>query len=149
MSAKTDSHGHHIVPLRIYLGIGEALIVLTGVTVGVSFVPLGGWNVAVALGIATIKAALVALVFMHLLYDKKIFMVIFVAAVMFVGVFIIFTMFDTLHRGDVYTGMDQPIKPAAVIYDGTSTEADSTAAGHDSSFAPGADSSTTGPAGNN
>ena len=71
MSNHATHKGAHIVPLRVYLGIGAALMVMTAVTVGVSFIHLGGWNVVVALTIASIKATLVALVFMHLLYDKK------------------------------------------------------------------------------
>jgi cytochrome c oxidase subunit 4 len=130
MTTKSKAHAEHIVPLWIYLTVGGGLFILTGITVGVSFIPLGGWNVVVALGIATLKATLVALFFMHLLYDKKIFLVVFVSAILFVGIFIIFTMFDTMRRGDIYEDAGRPIRPEAAMYDQMKTTGDSTAVMH-------------------
>ena len=69
----SDHSSVHVLPLRVYLGIGTALLVFTGITVGVSYVQLGAWNIIVALLIASFKATLVALFFMHLLYDNKFF----------------------------------------------------------------------------
>ena len=58
--------------IRIYLGVFAALAVLTGVTVGVSYLHLAeGAAVALALVIAITKASLVALFFMHLIDEKK------------------------------------------------------------------------------
>ena len=48
-----------------YIAIGVALLVLTATTVGAAFVNLGPFNPVVALLIATIKATLVVLFFMH------------------------------------------------------------------------------------
>jgi len=47
------------------LAIGAILLVLTATTVGAAFVNLGPFNPVVALLIATIKATLVVLFFMH------------------------------------------------------------------------------------
>ena len=113
----TKAHKHHIVPLKVYLAIGAALFILTGVTVGVSFIDLGGWNVVVALLVAGVKASLVALVFMHLLYDRKIMLVVFITSILFLSIFIIFTMFDTMTRGQIYEESASPIKEDAIIYD--------------------------------
>ncbi len=110
---KTD---HHATPLKIYLGTGAALLFLTAVTVAVSQINLGGLNVVVALGIATLKASLVVLFFMHLLYDKKIYLIVFLISVIFLGVFLILTMFDTMERGTMYEILAEPINPEAVIY---------------------------------
>ena len=118
----------HILPIRLYLGIAGTLFILTGITVAVSFVHLGGWNVVVAIGIATVKALLVALFFMHLLYDKKINMIVFGVALVFLGVFIIFTMFDTMNRGDIYQDVASPIQKEAKMYQ--NMVSDSTHAGH-------------------
>ncbi len=98
MSAQPD---HHITSLRTYLVVGVALLSLTAITVAVSFVSLGGWNAVVAVSIATIKALLVALVFMHLLYDKKILFFVFLAGLLFLSVLITFTMFDVLRRDEI------------------------------------------------
>ncbi|MBD3233311.1 MAG: hypothetical protein GF315_06260 [candidate division Zixibacteria bacterium] len=117
MKAKASDHSAHILPLRIYLGVGFALFILTGITVMISFVDLGGWNVTVALAVASIKAALVVLFFMHLLYDNKIYLTIFLTAIGFLAILIIFTMFDTMERGRLYPEKAKPIKPGAAIYE--------------------------------
>lgn len=115
MSEQSKSHSH-ILPLKTYLSVGAALLALTAITVGVSFIPLGGFNVVVALSIAFVKALLVALFFMHLLYDKKIYMIIFAVAILFLALFITFTMFDTMRRGDIDVMQAAPIEKDAVIY---------------------------------
>ena len=61
----------HIVPARTYVAIWAALIVLTGITAGVAFIDLGPFNTIVALVIATFKAVLVALIFMHVKYASE------------------------------------------------------------------------------
>ena len=120
----------HVLPLYIYLIVGCGLLVFTLVTVAVSFINLGGWNVVVAIFIASIKAILVALFFMHLLYDNKFYALIFSFAVLFLAVLIVFTLFDTLNRGDIYDFRAVPIKEDAVIYDkapNTQEKSDATA----------------------
>jgi len=117
MSTEASHSSHHIVPLKVYLLVGAALFVLTAVTVLVSFIQLGGFNAVVAVGVASIKATLVALFFMHLLYDKKIFLIVFLIAILFLTIFIGFTMFDVLRRGDIDAVSDKPIKESAIIYD--------------------------------
>ena len=121
---KKNKHSEHILPYRLYIGVAAALMVLTAVTVRVSFVHLGGWNAVVAVGIATIKALVVAFFFMHLLYDKKIHLFIFSIALIMVGIFITLTMFDTLRRADIYDYISKPINENAVIYE--KSPADST-----------------------
>ena len=56
---------------RTYIIVCTLLLVLTGVTVGVSYLHLGMMNVAAALLIASLKAALVALYFMHLKFERR------------------------------------------------------------------------------
>ena len=111
-----DKH-EHIISLKTYLMVGATLFVLTGATVSISFVHFGAFNLVIAMLIASVKAILVALFFMHLLYDNKLFMAIFSIALIFVSVFIILTMFDTLERGSVDTVKSKPIKENAIIYD--------------------------------
>jgi len=110
------SHHAHILPLKVYLGIGSALILLTIITVAVAQVHLGPFNLVVALLVAVLKATLVGLFFMHLKYDNKLYALIFSGAVAFLGIFIIITMFDTMRRTDIYSEVGEPIKPDAVIY---------------------------------
>jgi cytochrome c oxidase subunit IV len=69
MSEHTDDVSKHI---RGYLIIGATLILGTILTVLASYVNLGHhWNIVLALVIATVKASLVALFFMHLISEKQ------------------------------------------------------------------------------
>lgn len=58
----------HVVSLKANIAVWLALLVLTGVTAGVAFIDLGPFNTIVALVIATIKALLVVMIFMHVKY---------------------------------------------------------------------------------
>lgn len=60
----------HIVEFKSYLNILLALLVLTIVTVAASRIDFGNFNKLVALGIASVKAYLVATTFMHLKFEK-------------------------------------------------------------------------------
>jgi cytochrome c oxidase subunit 4 len=109
----SDRHSNHVLPLWVYLGVFGALLVLTVVTVAVAQVHLGGTgNLIVAMVVACIKASLVALFFMHLLYDKKIYLYVFMSSLVFLAVFIIFTSFDIFRRDSLAT----PIEAEAKIY---------------------------------
>ncbi len=109
-------NAEHHTPLKTYLIVGLLLIMLTGVTVGVSFIDLGGFNVAIALVIAATKALLVAFFFMHLLYDSKLYLTIFSTAVIILTAFLILIMFDINTRGDIDQITVDPISKSAVIY---------------------------------
>jgi cytochrome c oxidase subunit 4 len=98
-------HHPHVVPLSAYFGVWLALLLLTAITVGVSYVNFGPWNLVVALVVATIKASLVALIFMHLLWGERFNAVVLVSSVVFLGIFIMFTRFDVFGRG-----LSDPIK---------------------------------------
>lgn len=94
---------HSVLPTRVYLAIGAALLVLTVVTVLAARIDLGSFNIVVAMLIAAVKASLVVLFFMHLKYDHPLYAAVMVLSVAFVAVFIIFTAFDTERRGEVNT----------------------------------------------
>jgi len=104
-----DAHGHgggddgdhvpHILPLRVYFATAAALFVLTAITIWVSYQDLGELNLIIALVVATTKACIVATIFMHLFWDHKFHAIIFASSLIFLGIFIWFTMYDTNHRG--------------------------------------------------
>jgi cytochrome c oxidase subunit 4 len=73
--------------VRIYITVFVALMVLTVVTVAVSYLHLATpVAIAVALLVATIKGSLVACYFMHLISEKKlIYAVLALTAVFFVA----------------------------------------------------------------
>lgn len=118
MSGQVQSPAHtHVLPLRLYLTVGAALLVLTLTTVWVSTIDFGPYNLVIAMIIAATKALLVAFFFMHLFYDSKLYFIIFGTAVTFLAIFIIFTMFDTQGRGDVNAIQSRPIQEKAAMYD--------------------------------
>ena len=113
---KDDAAQRHILPLNLYLAVGSALLVLTVITVTAAQIDFGEMNLLIAMGIAVVKATLVAMFFMHLKYDNRIYLLVFSGSLLFLGVFIIFTMFDTLRRGDIYEEISEPYLKEAVIY---------------------------------
>jgi len=96
-----DGHGGHgealahPVPAKFLVAILVILLFFTVVTVAVSYVDLGNANLFVAMIVASIKASIVALFFMHLRWDKPFNGVILVGALLFVGIFIGLALLDT------------------------------------------------------
>ena len=86
----------HVMPVPVLLAVFLALIALTALTVAATWVDLGSFNLAIAMGIATVKAALVALFFMHLLYDRPFNALAFCAGLLFVTLFLALTLLDTV-----------------------------------------------------
>ena len=83
---------------RSYIIVWIALLVLTGVTWGVSYINLGLGNVTVALLIASVKAALVALFFMHLRYENRLVWGFALVPLFFLALIIFGTLSDTMFR---------------------------------------------------
>ena len=112
MSEQAHPKSHSPLPYLLTL---IALLILTGVTVGASYVDFGSStvNVIVAMLIATLKASLVALIFMHLRHDKPLNSIIFVSSLIFLGILLGFCMIDVQSRERVYpTGLRQVDPPA-------------------------------------
>jgi cytochrome c oxidase subunit 4 len=106
MSHGDQGQAHvHVLSTQLLLRVWGALLVLTFVTVAVTWVDLGPLSVPVAIGIATVKALLVALFFMHLKYDRPFNAVVLVASVFFLILFLGLALLDTLHyRDDLIPG---------------------------------------------
>jgi cytochrome c oxidase subunit 4 len=94
-------HVPHVLPLRIYIGVWAALIVLTVITVGVSYFSFGDWNLIVAMLVATTKAALVCAYFMHLKYDDRFNTLVLLSAFAFLGLLFVFSLADLPRRGEI------------------------------------------------
>ena len=75
-----------------------ALIVLTAVTVGVSYIDWLFLNVPIALFVASCKATLVLLFFMHIKYEGMVIKVSFISTVLVVALMISFTFWDVAFR---------------------------------------------------
>lgn len=102
----------HVHPASIYVKVFAALVFFTLLTVAISRVHLGAWNFFVAVAIATVKGALVALFFMHLKDDNRFNVLIFVGSLIFIGVFFVYTMNDTQHRGQWDEAYGTKVSPA-------------------------------------
>jgi cytochrome c oxidase subunit 4 len=85
----------HVVPMRVLLAVFAVLLVLTFVTVAATWFDSGNWALMIALGIATVKASLVALYFMHLRYDQPFYAIILLTAMLFLAIFLSITLLDT------------------------------------------------------
>jgi cytochrome c oxidase subunit 4 len=89
----------HIVPRKVYFAIFAALMVLTATTTAVAFLDLGPWNTVVALGIAFLKATLVALFFMHVKYSPRLTQVTIAGGLFWLAILIVLTLSDFMTRG--------------------------------------------------
>jgi cytochrome c oxidase subunit 4 len=82
------------MPIWMLLSVFFALLFLTVVTVFQSQFDLGNAEIWASLTIATIKAALVILFFMHLLWDKPLNAIVILGSLIFVALFLGFTLMD-------------------------------------------------------
>jgi cytochrome c oxidase subunit 4 len=100
--------------MRTYALILAALLALTAITVTVAGIHFStpAINVVVALGIASVKASLVALFFMHLLHDKPMHGLIFTAGLATLAIFLMLCLIDVETRMPVQPGVSAS-EPAA------------------------------------
>ena len=102
MSSHDHEHGAvgHIVPIKLLVITCIALLVLTAITVWGSKLDfeelrMGEMNILVAMGVATVKCVIVALIFMHLRWDRSFVGFVFLGSILFVGLFIGLALLDT------------------------------------------------------
>ncbi len=104
----------HIVSPKIYLLIFGALMLGTYVTVRAAFVDLGKMNIVLALGIATIKATLFVLYFMHARYSPKRTQLVIVCSVFWLAIMLALTLTDyTTRSHETQPGVSHLARPAA------------------------------------
>ena len=89
-----DGLGHHIASLQTYIAVFGSLLFFTALTYAVSFADLGPFALLIAMMVAGVKAFLVATFFMHLKYDEKFNVLVFLSSVFFIAVFFGFTLMD-------------------------------------------------------
>ncbi len=90
---------HHQSSLGMYFTVFFALMIFTVLTVAASRVDLGAFNTTVALAIAVVKATLVILWFMHVIYSPRLTWIVVVASFLWLGVLFVLTFSDYLTRG--------------------------------------------------
>ncbi len=67
-----NSHERHITSYKTYFIVWVILMILTFVTVYVSYLDFGTLNIVIAMVVASVKAGVVALFFMHLKFEDSI-----------------------------------------------------------------------------
>ena len=109
--SQQSSHDHGD-PLKAYIAVFAALMVLLMVTYGAYFIPfekiktgdhgdLGWLNTCVALIIASIKTSLVVLFFMHIRHSTRLTWVVASAGFLFLSIMVLFTFADYNSRSTV------------------------------------------------
>ncbi len=96
-----SERSEHIVPSGLYWLIFIILIIATGLTAWIATVDLGSFNTIVALTIATCKASLVVLIFMHVKYNgEKMVKVVLIFAVGWLILLLALSLIDYSSRND-------------------------------------------------
>ncbi len=89
----------HVTPVKTYVLVCVALLVLALITYVAAFVNLGVFQTPVALAIAIAKAFLIILFFMHARFSTGIMRVVIGAGLLWLGILIVGTMDDLITRG--------------------------------------------------
>jgi len=88
----------HVVPQKIYLLVFATLICLTLITVDVAFYNFGWLNIYIALVIATFKATMVVLYFMHVRYSPRLTWVFAIAGLFWLIILFVLLLSDYVTR---------------------------------------------------
>ncbi len=103
----------HIVSPKIYIAIFAALMLGTGITVWAAFQNFHQFNIVFALVIATIKATLVVLYFMHARYSSKRTQLVIVCSVFWLAIMLALTLTDYDTRShETQPGVSRLAEPA-------------------------------------
>ena len=102
MSGHSSSHSElgHIIPRKTYITVLLTLFFLTFVTVAVSRVDFGVMNIVVAILIASVKATIVGLFFMHLKYENPVIWLYVIFPIILLGIMIGGIFLDNPHRNN-------------------------------------------------
>lgn len=93
------AQSEHESSVRTYLLVFAALLILLAFTVGAAYLDLGIWSIVLAMTIATVKALLVILYFMHARYSTRLIWLFAGLGFAWLGIMIVLTLSDYLSRG--------------------------------------------------
>jgi cytochrome c oxidase subunit 4 len=102
MSTSENIAAEHVVSPAIYLTIFSALMVGTAITVWAAYQNFGVFNIIIAVGIATVKATLVVLFFMHARYASKRTQLIIVSGIFWLAIMLFMTLSDYITRHEFH-----------------------------------------------
>jgi cytochrome c oxidase subunit 4 len=99
MSDHEHAQAHaHILPVKSYLTVYVALLVLLAATVGAAFIDLGWFNFTLTMIIAGAKAVMILLIFMHVRYSERLVWVFSSAAFLWLALLIVLSLNDYFTR---------------------------------------------------
>ena len=105
----------HVVSPKIYILVLLALLLGTYLTVSAALRDFGPWNIVIALAIATTKATLVVLFFMHARYSSKRTQLVIVCAIFWLAILLSLTLADYQTRPSTQSRL---AAPPAIFYRG-------------------------------
>jgi cytochrome c oxidase subunit 4 len=88
----------HVSSVRLYIVVFVGLIALTGATAGLSYLELGAWHAPVGLAIASAKALLVILFFMHVLHSSRLTWLVVLSGAFWLAILMSLTLTDYASR---------------------------------------------------
>ena len=89
---------HKVIPQKVYLLVFTTLLCLTLITVDVAFYNFGLLNLYIALAIATTKATVIVLYFMHVKYSPRLVWLFAVGGIFWLIILFALTFGDYLTR---------------------------------------------------
>ena len=98
MSEHSHSEEHHVTGYKTYFIVWVLLMILTATTVYVSYLDFGTFNIVIAMIVASIKASVVALFFMHLKFEDTFTWLFAIFPLLLLFLLIGLTMIDTFTR---------------------------------------------------
>jgi cytochrome c oxidase subunit IV len=116
-SSNQDPHGEFHIPMSTYVFVFIWLMVLLIVTVVAAFINLGEANMIVAMLIATIKAALVILYFMHVKFASRLTKVFVAASFLWLSIMFVMTFGDYISREWLSNSRGWEDNPVKAAYD--------------------------------
>jgi cytochrome c oxidase subunit IV len=90
--------GHTLVPYGRYAAVWAALIALTGITLGASYLDMKHLAIFTCLLIAVVKSTLVMMYFMHLRYENRLFLKMLMIVLVTYAIFVALTFSDYAFR---------------------------------------------------
>jgi cytochrome c oxidase subunit IV len=88
----------HITEYNVYGKVLLTLLVLTTITITVTWIDLAAWSVLIALLIASVKVGIVLTYFMHLKFENSLYRVLVIMVLLIFVLVILLTFFDYLLR---------------------------------------------------
>ncbi len=101
----------HVTSPFLLLSVYAVLVTLTVITVAVTLVDLGNFNIWAALAVAVLKAGLVAFYFMHLRWDSPFNGIVLIISLFFVALFIGISILDSKEYQHNYTPPGTAVVP--------------------------------------